>query len=82
VSVVFGYSRYTCQCIHALKMSCLFDEVPEGSEEPTTFIVHHIRLTESKEQNSLFNVTFIPCSCLLYTSFRYTMFMPPKTGDI
>jgi len=82
VSVVCGYSCYTHQCIHVLKMSYLFDEVCEGSEEPTTLIVHHIRLTESKQLSPLFNVIFIPCSCLLHTSFWYTMFMSPKTGDI
>jgi len=49
-----GYSRYTHQCIHVLKMSYLFDEVPEGSEEPTTLNVHHIRLTESKQRSPLF----------------------------
>ena len=81
VSVVCGYSRYTHQRIHVLKMSYLFDEVPEGSEEPTTLIFHHIRLTESKQWNPLFNITFISCSCRLHTSFWYTMFMPPKTGD-
>lgn len=48
VSVVCGCSCYTHQCIHVLKTSYLFDKVPEGSEEPTTLIAHHIRLTESK----------------------------------
>ena len=46
--VVCGYSRYTHQCTHVLKMSYLFVEVTEGSEEHTTLIVHHIRLTEGK----------------------------------
>lgn len=82
MSVVCGYGHYTHQCLHVLKISYLFDEVPEGSEEPTTLIVHHIRLTESKERSPLFNVTFIPRSCLLRPSFWYTMFTPPKTGDI